>query len=269
MLKKWHAQVLIWIGVLGTAITLLNQLKTLSADFFKLANWARVLVDNFSQITHQCWSDLFHLFGLSISREVSSVLSFLAFYASLTVGSVMLSGGKIRRIQLHINENDVYTGSFVYSMYVLFFLFGNYFTEDMEKFEKMSNNTISIGSFIMSALIVFMFKWSENTGTTIILVIIAMINIFSSAAYVGVTTVSGVFFRCMALAIGVLLPIAIVPQDALFNRLKLLIGVVALILFLSEISKLAEQFWTPRGGSVIQAYFTSTAIHYEPAQPRP
>src|SRR5262249_9953191 len=58
-------QVLTWIGILGTAITLFTTLK----DALDLADWARDLVAHWQEWTQVFWGWVFRLFQVKIPRE--------------------------------------------------------------------------------------------------------------------------------------------------------------------------------------------------------
>jgi hypothetical protein len=77
---KW--ELLTWWGIIGGAVTLFTAISAM----LKLADWARVLVENWKQWTHAFWVWAVGWLGIHLPPEWMPVLSFLFFWSLLTVG---------------------------------------------------------------------------------------------------------------------------------------------------------------------------------------
>jgi hypothetical protein len=80
--KGFKYEVLTWWGIIGGAITLF---VAISATL-KLADWARVLVENWKAWTHAFWVWVFGWLGIHLEPEWTAVLSFLPFGSLLAIG---------------------------------------------------------------------------------------------------------------------------------------------------------------------------------------
>ncbi len=87
---------LTWFGIIGGAITLFTSLKGLVT----LADWARLLVEHWTEWTHAIWSWVASFLKIELPAEWSPVLTFLLFVTSTIFGtslaskqSSMLDGG--------------------------------------------------------------------------------------------------------------------------------------------------------------------------------
>ena len=77
---KW--EVLTWWGIIGGAVTLFTALSAV----LKLADWARLLVQHWKEWTHAFWVWAFGWLGIHLPPEWTPVLTFLLFWALLTIG---------------------------------------------------------------------------------------------------------------------------------------------------------------------------------------
>jgi TIR domain len=75
-------QVLTWIGIIGTAITLFANIS----GILNLADWARVVVRHWHDWTELFWGWVFGLFNVNLPRELVPIISFVVFVAFLIVG---------------------------------------------------------------------------------------------------------------------------------------------------------------------------------------
>jgi hypothetical protein len=75
-------QVLTWIGIVGSAITLFANLS----GVLHLADWARELVARWQDWNHIIWNWLFGLIKVSLPRVLVPLFSFTAFALILVVG---------------------------------------------------------------------------------------------------------------------------------------------------------------------------------------
>ena len=77
---KW--ELLSWWGIIGGAITLFSAISAT----LKLADWARVVVENWRAWTHGFWVWSFGWLGIHVPPEWTPMLSFLLFWSLLTIG---------------------------------------------------------------------------------------------------------------------------------------------------------------------------------------
>jgi hypothetical protein len=83
--KGFKYELLTWVGIVGGALTLFGNLDAM----LKLADWARVLVQHWKEWTHAFWVWLFGWLGIHLPPEWTPILSFLLFWALLTIGQVV------------------------------------------------------------------------------------------------------------------------------------------------------------------------------------
>src|SRR5262245_45435819 len=77
---KW--ELLTWWGIIGGAVTLFVAISAV----LKLADWARVLVQHWKEWTHAFWVWAVGWLGIHLPPEWTPVLTFLLFWALLTIG---------------------------------------------------------------------------------------------------------------------------------------------------------------------------------------
>jgi hypothetical protein len=75
-------QVLTWIGIIGSAITVYAGLSAVS----DLGYWARQLVDHWHELTQMFWGWVFGWIGLKVPKQLVPAISFTLFAAMLVVG---------------------------------------------------------------------------------------------------------------------------------------------------------------------------------------
>src|SRR5262245_6152519 len=75
-------QVLTWIGIVGSAITVFSSLS----GILVLADWARELVQHWHEWNQMTWGWVFSLIKVRVPREVVPVISFIVFTVMLVVG---------------------------------------------------------------------------------------------------------------------------------------------------------------------------------------
>src|SRR5262249_15321894 len=83
--KVFKYELLTWIGIVGGALTLFSNLSAV----LKLADWARVLVQNWKEWTHAFWVWVFGWLGLHLLSEWTPVLSFVFFWSLLAIGQAV------------------------------------------------------------------------------------------------------------------------------------------------------------------------------------
>src|SRR5262249_13581966 len=78
-------EILTWVGIVGGALTLFGNLDAV----LKLADWARLLVQNWKDWTHAFWLWAFGWLGIHLPPEWTPLLSFLLFGSLLTIGQAV------------------------------------------------------------------------------------------------------------------------------------------------------------------------------------
>jgi hypothetical protein len=83
--KGFKYEILTWVGIVGGALTLFGNLDAV----LKLADWARLLVQNWKEWTHAFWLWAFGWLGIHLPPQWTPVLSFLLFGSLLTIGQAI------------------------------------------------------------------------------------------------------------------------------------------------------------------------------------
>jgi hypothetical protein len=83
--KGFRYELLTWVGIVGGALTLFGNLDAA----LKLADWARVLVQDWREWTHAFWLWAFGWLGIHLPPELTPLLSFLLFGSLLTIGQAV------------------------------------------------------------------------------------------------------------------------------------------------------------------------------------
>jgi hypothetical protein len=103
--KGLNYEILTWFGIVGGALTLFGNLDAV----LKLADWARLLVQNWKEWTHAFWLWAFGWLGIHLPPGWSPVLSFLLFCSLLTIGQAV----QFKRTAKNQLIEDKYQGSFL------------------------------------------------------------------------------------------------------------------------------------------------------------
>jgi TIR domain len=112
-------QVLTWVGIVGTSITLFGNLK----GILDLADWARELVDHWHGWTQMFWGWVFSLIEVKVPKEFVPILSFTVFAIILVVG-VNLSVWRGRKAVPSQESTKVMTKVAIFSAGVLLYAAG-------------------------------------------------------------------------------------------------------------------------------------------------
>ena len=83
--KGFKYELLTWWGIIGGALTLFASISSV----LKLADWARLLVQNWKEWTHAFWVWMFGWLGIHLPREWTPVFSFLLFWSLLVIGQTV------------------------------------------------------------------------------------------------------------------------------------------------------------------------------------
>jgi len=99
--KGFRYELLTWVGIVGGALTLFGNLDAV----LKLADWARLLVQNWKEWTHAFWLWAFSWLGIHVSPDWTPVLSFLLFGSLLIIGQAVKFKSTIKE-RLTIRDVD-------------------------------------------------------------------------------------------------------------------------------------------------------------------
>jgi hypothetical protein len=83
--KGFRYELLTWVGIVGGALTLFTNLR----GVLQLADWARVLVENWREWSHAFWLWAFGWLGIHLSPEWTPILSFVSFGSFLAIGQAV------------------------------------------------------------------------------------------------------------------------------------------------------------------------------------
>src|SRR5215475_12342935 len=100
--KEFKYELLTWVGIVGGALTLFGNLDAV----LKLADWARVLVQDWREWTHAFWLWAFGWLGIHLPPEWTPVLTFLSFGLILAIGQSIKS---TTTTTIHHNGADKYS----------------------------------------------------------------------------------------------------------------------------------------------------------------
>jgi hypothetical protein len=90
--REIRGQFLVWMGIFGSVLTI----SAHWAKFVKLAGWMHSLVENFNGLISKFWREFSSIIHIEIPEDAAKALTFMAFWISLTIGSIFIAG-KIRR----------------------------------------------------------------------------------------------------------------------------------------------------------------------------
>lgn len=90
ILARARSDVFSWIGILGIAISIFDHLE----GILKLSALARWLVTHWSELLIAFWRTLFHWLHIPLPELIGPLLSFVAFFASLAVGTRLAISSK-------------------------------------------------------------------------------------------------------------------------------------------------------------------------------
>jgi len=245
--REMRGQIFAWIGIVGGALTIVNHWS----NFITLADWMHWLVGNFSKMLHEFWQ---LLIGFPISTELSGSLTFLAFFASLSVGSIFICG-KIRRDKWVTNIILIVT--FVTICISLANLIGFHkFT--IAGYEFSDNVVGYIFGLIPLTTLILQGPTVNKIIPTILLIVLFVITFKLAHEFVVFTwqhldygQFASNWIIMFFVTLIFILPLIIAPTTALVKRVAFLLFGVAIIFGLSEVSKQVEHLRT--AASTIEA----------------
>jgi hypothetical protein len=253
LLREIRGQTLVWIGILGGALTITSQWP----KFITLADWLRYAAEHWSALLQHFWRYISTLLGISISQEMALGLSALVFLISLTTGSVMVDG--------RINANIRRAYGVLPAAAILFFFVMLIASMNHAQLEIDSTTNKCISS-VFTALITYMISDGNQRQRVIVAILFTTVSLlffsfFGNALYVlpvpsqeelgklGVVAhwlpAAAALVILIALIVSAFvigfLPVIISPANGLIKRLSFILIGVALIFGLSEVSKQVER----------------------------
>lgn len=225
MIREIRGQLLTWFGIVGSALTIIDQW----GNFIQLADWMRLVVENFSYATHAFWSFVGGLINISISRELAQFLTFIAAQISLILGTVLISG----RINTLKSANEMYLD--VKKRY-LTYIVAIAFVIIVFYVDRTSAPTLLIA--IVGSEIFYERNNEDIRYKEITIILLFTFALLNSPGFPQ-SDVARFFWSFFWL-----LPLFMCPAKPLLKRLIFIFIGVALIIGLSEISKLAERLQT-------------------------
>ena len=246
--QEIRGQILVWLGIFGSILTI----SAHWAKFLKLAAWMRLIVDNFSYGVVWFWRQLGSIIHIVIPEDVAKALTFIVFWISLTIGSIIIAG-TFRKVQ---------------SRALLILLM-------------IPTVILTMGSYLIDSRIAYIYAYTNMADTALgqLLVLVSIGSVFfiaeggillrltvSIMMFVVISTIWGLFGALtdmlagyvrgfsgwpspyigisaflLTLTIFVSLPVILAPTRSLAKRLSFVLIGVALIFALSQASMMFEK----------------------------
>ena len=251
--KGFRYELLTWFGIVGGALTLFGNLS----GVLKLADWARVLVDHWKEWTHAFWVWAFGWLGIHVPPYWSPVLSFLLFWALLTIGqrSNLKAQSQLNRLKINIKVRD-FGGQcviiFFWMYMVLCVLMVMY--EGIEKSTAFGITLIILWSITLSIVIAVFARQRLHATISAVL----FFGAFSFITLMPLTQldVSSAQFGFSSVLVGPtvlllawfapLILLSVAPAKAISRRLIFLALGLLLLIALNELSKLGLDVTAPK-----------------------
>jgi hypothetical protein len=252
--KGFKYELLTWVGIIGGALTLFTNLGSV----FKLADWARVLVEHWKEWTHAFWLWAFGWLGIHLGPGWTPVLSFLVFGSLLAIGQAVKFKSTIKNQEI----KDKYQGkSFhplswrillcVIGMFVVYELIDlwayRYYPGDLDYYL-----AIGVIIFIISPIVLFARHRLHAAISTSLLLMFFIIIAFDPLRDLGrpgnpdLDVVGATTLVLICLLPLILLSVA--PAKAISRRLIFLALGLLLLIGLNELSKLGLDVTAPKQG---------------------
>ena len=87
MLKDIRGQFLVWFGIVGGMLTIVNHWS----NFITLANWARWIIEHWGNLLYRFWEIAGNLINIHISKDEALSISLAIFSLSLYFGTMIQS----------------------------------------------------------------------------------------------------------------------------------------------------------------------------------
>ncbi len=245
MLKKFRGQVLVFIGIVGCALTIVSHWSNVVHP----AEWMSWVVAHWLAALREFWGFLGSLIGVNVSLEGAKLLSLIGFYISLTLGS-LLSG--VRRRHTKRDISFMMPAAVFWAITVGFTAI---------RIGGIPNLPATVGFFILYLLYVSIpmaLYAEEDKSASLFLMttVLVVMNIgLFSIGFIYVINVtngssSGVYLLTLLLVSSLMffafiLPIIFVPNGALIRRTAAMLLTVGAIFGLNEISKFEAKIHGP------------------------
>jgi hypothetical protein len=244
--KGFKYELLTWFGIAGGALTLFTNLSAV----LKLADWAHVLVENWTKWMHEFWVRVFGWLGIHLPPEWTPILSFLLFGSLLAIGQAF----KFNSTFKNQTNDDHYRDSFclnswqrtllclVSTQAILhgdLLLFGllirySYFPKDL---------SLAPVSFIVPAVTIILFSRHRLQAALSMFLFSIFFIIIAFHQLIGGIPIAVSLAMLFVLAV-VLLSVA--PAKAVSRRLIFLALGLLLLIALNELSKLGLDVTAPK-----------------------
>jgi hypothetical protein len=140
-----RGQVLVWFGIVGGALTIVN----FWSNFITLADWMHWIVGHFAYIMHAVWARIGSIVSIKIPEYIEQYLSLLAFYSAIIVGTLLRSGlRKYKEDELEASALPPLLISFGIFLLTLMVLTNIYSTSDRE-FAGILSTTAALFAFVL------------------------------------------------------------------------------------------------------------------------
>jgi hypothetical protein len=276
--KGFKYELLTWFGIVGGALTLFGNLDSV----LKVADWARLLVQNWREWTHAFWVWVFGWLGIHLPPEWTPVFSFLLFGTLLIIGQAIQFNRTLKSQSIE-HKYETHQGILLHFKLhnllpiLVFFLFWILFGSSLYK-DIIANNRIIYRSipfpilrilpYLCSQIVVLgtLIKMARYNGHVIVLVslltifwMIITVNQFQhDGEVVRLNDGSTVtlrppslsdFYEFVAIATMAVLPfilLSVAPAKAISRRLIFLALGLLLLIALNELSKLGFDLTAPK-----------------------
>jgi hypothetical protein len=263
--KGFKYELLTWLGIIGGALTLFTNLGAV----IKLADWARLLVENWKEWTHAFWVWAFGWLGIHLPPEWTPVLSFLLFGSLLTIGQAVQFKAKARN-QPNI---DKYNGksfhlislrtffcliSLLFNIVLLQVLilvlawsFGSFsdWANSFSEWAKVSWVAFNFSWFVAPSIIISLFARHRLHAVLSAFLMATFSMIITFAQLWHISYGPGAFFSAMLISIALpLIILSVAPAKAISRRLIFLALGLLLLIALNELSKLGLDVTAPKQG---------------------
>jgi hypothetical protein len=236
--REIRGQIFVWFGIVGISLTIVSKWE----EFVHLADAIRWVISHWTALITYFWQSLAGVFGIQINASVASLLSFISFYISLMLGSILISGRRRKTPALEADVND-FEAALIYGLFALvagpWMLLANMY----ESFRYGTPiNLIWAGiSAILMCAVLLEGRWYDRLFGGSLYVLISVLSLELSGLFKADTVEPAIAVVCMFTMFA---PSFLVPSAQLRRRLSFILIGVALIFGLSEVSKLAERLHT-------------------------
>jgi hypothetical protein len=247
--KKGKSEVLAWCGIVGGTLTLFTNLSAV----LKLADWARLLVENWKAWTHAFWVWLFGWLGINLPPGWTLMLSFLMFWLLLVIGQVVKSWHSIENLLIWDTFKDKSITLISWRallwllsapMLVWLWMWLLYEVLEIEGKWEGSNGSLGFALSFAPPLIISVVIFAKHRLHAVVVTSLAVafcaIMVFNQADSTWWDSLEALMVSMILLFIQVLILLSAAPVKATGRRLIFLATGLILLIALSEFSKLVD-----------------------------